>query len=1189
MRAGADVVYQATFFDETWRGHADFLLRVEHGPDDPPSAFGAWHYEVADTKLARHVTAGAVLQICAYVDQLTRIQGVRPERLHVALGGSARETVTLRVDDFMAYYRRVKADFLAAADEARVGPAGLPAGGHLPGAGRALRRLPLVGRLPRPAPRRRRPEPRRRDLRPPAARAEGAASRASGPAGSPPGAASPRSTSTGSPRLDWTSRPALERVREQARIQVEGEDRGEMLWELLEPEWADDRGDRRADARRPTAASSSCRSRRPNDLFLDLEGDPFAFDDGIDYLFGILEPGAPRPTAVGRDAMPGAPGPALPRRLEPRRGRRRHARRREGRLRADGRPHHRPPRRRPDAPRLPLRRLREDRARPARPAPRHPRGGGRPAPPRPRPRRPLPGRPPGDPRQRRELLDQAARAALRLRARRRAARRRRQHRRVRGLARARRRRRRASSATRSSARSRATTATTSSPPGGCATGSRAAGSTSGSGSARRSPGRRSSPRPSSRRSRSAGPRRSPRSSTRSRRPRRRRPRRADAGAGGDAGSSPSCSAGTAARTRRSGGATSTSAACTDDDLVDEREPIGMVELDADLGQVDAGTVPASSASASRPRSTRRKEGRRVDDPRTQRAVGKVREVDELGRHRHACIGPRRSSSGGCPRSLVPYELRAGPPSSRSPSSGSAAGVARAGWRRRHRDARRAASRRPRAAPAPPAPAFPGERPGALRAPGESALDAARRLVLALDGHASPIQGPPGTGKTYTGARMILDLVAAGKTRRRHREQPQGDRQRARRRSREAAAERGSEVAHRPEARPGRGAHLRARSGDSTSRRTRCATSARARSRSSAAPPGSGRAPAMAGSVDVLLVDEAGQLSLANTVAVVARRPRRSSCSATRSSSTSRSRAATRPAPSGARSPTCSRTPGGVRRRCRRTAASSSSGRGGSTRRSAPTRREVFYASALRPIEGLERQALGRRAPLDGTGIRWLPVEHAGNDVDSARGGGRDRRARSASCSIRPPAPRWIDREGATSAARGRATSSSSPRTTPTSSRIAAALRGGLGEPSAPSTSSRATRRRSRSTRWASSVAGGRAARHGVPLLAQPPQRRHLAGALRGRGRRHRRRSSASPPAPAPDAPRQRALPPRRGGSGLTDGQGSSPPAGRRARCRCDGRARDDSARGRLPSRSGAGTHRQEALLDLVRRPAGDRA
>src|SRR4249919_2778303 len=112
MRDGADVIYQATFFDGGWRGHADFLLRV----DDParPSAFGSWHYEVADTKLARHVKASAVLQICTYVDLLETIQGVRPEWMHVALGGSARTVERLRVDDFLAYYRSVKARFLAA-------------------------------------------------------------------------------------------------------------------------------------------------------------------------------------------------------------------------------------------------------------------------------------------------------------------------------------------------------------------------------------------------------------------------------------------------------------------------------------------------------------------------------------------------------------------------------------------------------------------------------------------------------------------------------------------------------------------------------------------------------------------------------------------------------------------------------------------------------------------------------------------------------------------------------------------------------------------------------------------------------------------------------------------------------------------------------------------------------------------
>jgi uncharacterized protein len=112
MAAGADVIYQATFFDGTFRGHADFLLRVE--APDRPSRWGPYHYEVADTKLARHIKASAVLQICSYVDQLERLQGVRPEWLYVALGGSARTVERLRVDDYMAYYRSARDRFLQA-------------------------------------------------------------------------------------------------------------------------------------------------------------------------------------------------------------------------------------------------------------------------------------------------------------------------------------------------------------------------------------------------------------------------------------------------------------------------------------------------------------------------------------------------------------------------------------------------------------------------------------------------------------------------------------------------------------------------------------------------------------------------------------------------------------------------------------------------------------------------------------------------------------------------------------------------------------------------------------------------------------------------------------------------------------------------------------------------------------------
>ena len=304
MREGADVVYQATFFDEAWRGHADFLLRVDHAAGEPPSALGAWHYEVADTKLARHVKAGAVLQICSYVDQLERIQGRTPEFLHVALGGSARETVSLRVDDYMAYYRRVKADFLAGADAGAAGPPAYPPTNTYPepvehcdvcrwwadcsDRRRADDDLSLVAGIS---------SRQRRGLK-------------GGDPGERPGRLATRRglaalDLAGLPKLDWSSRPALERVREQARIQVEGEDRGETLWELLEPERAVDpaTGELRLV---PDRGFLVLPEPSPHDLFLDLEGDPFAFDDGVDYLFGVLNPSTteddPRWTGAGAAA-----------------------------------------------------------------------------------------------------------------------------------------------------------------------------------------------------------------------------------------------------------------------------------------------------------------------------------------------------------------------------------------------------------------------------------------------------------------------------------------------------------------------------------------------------------------------------------------------------------------------------------------------------------------------------------------------------------------------------------------------------------------------------------------------------------------------------------------------------------------------------------------------------------------------
>jgi uncharacterized protein len=53
-------------------------------------------------------------------------------------------------------------------------------------------------------------------------------------------------------------------------------------------------------------------------------------------------------------------------------------------------------------------------------------------------------------------------------------------------------------------------------------------------------------------------------------------------------------------------------------------------------------------------------------------------------------------------------------------------------------------------------------PQPLRQENEPTLDAAKRLAPILTAGVLPFQGPPGTGKTFTGAHMIIELAKAGK-------------------------------------------------------------------------------------------------------------------------------------------------------------------------------------------------------------------------------------------------------------------------------------------------------------------------------------------------------------------------------------------------------------------------------------------
>ena len=269
MRAGVDVIYQAVLLDGRRLGYADFLRRVE-----TPSDLGAWGYEVWDTKLARQPSAPAVLQICMYSDLLGAIQGRMPERMHLVLGGVERQTVSLRVADYAAYYRLVARDFEALLDEPEAAfpvPTKPEPVGHCDFCrwGQECRAqwrreddLALVANLT---------SRQRRALH-----AIEVTTRRGLANPSPP---LPE-------RVEGVGQEALARVQAQAAIQVRGE--GRVISERIPPERD------RQDVLVPDRGLWALPEPSPGDLFLDLEGDPFYGSDeidGVDYLFGLIEPG----------------------------------------------------------------------------------------------------------------------------------------------------------------------------------------------------------------------------------------------------------------------------------------------------------------------------------------------------------------------------------------------------------------------------------------------------------------------------------------------------------------------------------------------------------------------------------------------------------------------------------------------------------------------------------------------------------------------------------------------------------------------------------------------------------------------------------------------------------------------------------------------------------------------------------
>jgi uncharacterized protein len=265
MRGGVDVIVQAALRDGRWFGRPDVLRRVA-----TPSALGAWSYEVLDTKLAKETRGGTVLQLSLYSDLVRAIQGVLPEFFHVVIPDLTKPVKNFRVQDFSAYFRfvRTRLESTIAIHPDTIAASHYPEpvehcdvcrwwstcdqrrrdDDHLclvAGISRLQTReleavgvntLAQLGTMPLPVPF----APRR------------------------------------------GGRETYVRIREQARLQLEGRIRKQPVHELLPV----------------TAEHSLTRLPKPSsgDVFVDLEGDPFARDGGREYLFGVV--------TIGTDGLP---------------------------------------------------------------------------------------------------------------------------------------------------------------------------------------------------------------------------------------------------------------------------------------------------------------------------------------------------------------------------------------------------------------------------------------------------------------------------------------------------------------------------------------------------------------------------------------------------------------------------------------------------------------------------------------------------------------------------------------------------------------------------------------------------------------------------------------------------------------------------------------------------------------------
>jgi uncharacterized protein len=247
MRKGAAVVYQAALLGENWGGFADFLIKT-----DSPSVLGAFSYEAADTKLARHPRVKDLIQLGVYSSLLANRQGAQPAQAQIVLGD--RSTASFMVSDCASYVRHAMQrleDFAASPPSGSYPePCSHCSTCHWKETCAAQWQnddhLSLVANIRRTQ----------------AAKLE----RAGVNTVAQLAALSPET------RVPDLHPQLLQRLRAQAALQEHKRRTGENKFELIDGE--------------PGRGFSRLPKPDPGDLFFDMEGDPL-YPNGLEYLFGI--------------------------------------------------------------------------------------------------------------------------------------------------------------------------------------------------------------------------------------------------------------------------------------------------------------------------------------------------------------------------------------------------------------------------------------------------------------------------------------------------------------------------------------------------------------------------------------------------------------------------------------------------------------------------------------------------------------------------------------------------------------------------------------------------------------------------------------------------------------------------------------------------------------------------------------